>query len=253
MNPLSMRLSQLETHLQKLVEGSTARLFSDPKASSDLASQLAGAMRDGVLPGVDGELVAPNLYTIQVHPDLASEIEGDAILLEHIRGSIRELCREAGLVLDGPLVIRIEAQEASKPGEFQVLAENSQEDLPSTVSHEVKLAEALEAIPENAFLIVNGTQVYQLNKAVVNIGRREDNHLVIDDKRVSRLHAQLRASGGRYLVFDLDSTGGTWVNGERIRQQALKPGDVISLSGLPLVFGQDVGGPGETQDYVLTE
>jgi pSer/pThr/pTyr-binding forkhead associated (FHA) protein len=66
-----------------------------------------------------------------------------------------------------------------------------------------------------------------------------DNQLVIDDPRVSRSHAQLRAIKGRYILFDLNSTGGTFVNGQRTNQSILYPGDVISLSGVPLIFGQD--------------
>jgi pSer/pThr/pTyr-binding forkhead associated (FHA) protein len=66
-----------------------------------------------------------------------------------------------------------------------------------------------------------------------------DNTLVIDDPRISRNHAQLRAIKGRYIIFDLNSTGGTFVNGQRTSQSVLYPGDVISLAGVPLVFGQD--------------
>jgi pSer/pThr/pTyr-binding forkhead associated (FHA) protein len=66
-----------------------------------------------------------------------------------------------------------------------------------------------------------------------------DNQLVIDDPRISRNHAQLRAIKGRYVIFDLNSTGGTFVNGQRTSQSVMYPGDVISLAGVPLVFGQD--------------
>jgi pSer/pThr/pTyr-binding forkhead associated (FHA) protein len=90
-----------------------------------------------------------------------------------------------------------------------------------------------------------------LNGGVVNIGRRPDNHLVIDDARISRLHAQLRLVRGRYMLFDLESTGGTFINGERIRQHTLRPGDVISLAGVPLVYGQDDDSAGsDTQQLV---
>jgi pSer/pThr/pTyr-binding forkhead associated (FHA) protein len=50
------------------------------------------------------------------------------------------------------------------------------------------------------------------------------------------------------VVFDLDSSGGTLVNGRRVLQQALQPGDVVSLAGVPLVFGQDDPGLIDTQD-----
>lgn len=93
--------------------------------------------------------------------------------------------------------------------------------------------------PENAFLIVDGVKVIPLALPVVNIGRRLDNELVIDDPRVSRIHAQLRAIKGHYVVFDLNSTGGTFVNGQRTTQCVLYPGDVVSLAGVPLLFGQN--------------
>ena len=94
-------------------------------------------------------------------------------------------------------------------------------------------------LPENAFLIVEGVKVFPLALPVINIGRRLDNQLIIDDPRVSRNHAQLRTIKGRYVVFDLNSTGGTFVNGQRTSQSVLYPGDVISLAGVALIFGQD--------------
>jgi pSer/pThr/pTyr-binding forkhead associated (FHA) protein len=74
---------------------------------------------------------------------------------------------------------------------------------------------------------------------VVNIGRRPDNNLVIDDPSVSRVHAQLRAIRGQMVLFDLESTGGTYVNGQRVASSILYPGDVISLAHTQLVYGQD--------------
>ena len=97
-----------------------------------------------------------------------------------------------------------------------------------------------DAIPENAFLIIEGLRVHPLREAVVNIGRRLENHVVIDDPRISRQHAQLRAIKGHFVLFDLNSTGGTFVNGQRANQTVLYPEDVISLAGVILVFGQDI-------------
>jgi len=95
-----------------------------------------------------------------------------------------------------------------------------------------------EEMPINAFLIVNGSDVFQLNKMIITIGRMEDNDLVIQEVRISRYHAQLRAAKGQYTLVDLKSTGGTSVNGEKINQVVLYPGDVISLAGIPVIYGQ---------------
>lgn len=101
-----------------------------------------------------------------------------------------------------------------------------------------KSDEYIATVPEEAFVILDGIRVIPLTQPVINIGRRVENTLVIDDPRVSRTHAQLRAINGRYIIFDLNSTGGTMINGERITQSILYPGDVISLAGAELIYGQ---------------
>jgi pSer/pThr/pTyr-binding forkhead associated (FHA) protein len=103
-----------------------------------------------------------------------------------------------------------------------------------------KTPETEEAIPENAFLIIEGLKVHPLREPIINIGRRLGNHVIIDDPRISRQHAQLRAIHGHFVLFDLNSTGGTFVNGQRTKQSVLYPNDVISLAGVTLVFGQDL-------------
>lgn len=110
--------------------------------------------------------------------------------------------------------------------------ENIPEDL------QAKPDDDVATVPEDAFVIVDGIRVIPLTQPIVNIGRRVENTLVIDDPRVSRTHAQLRAINGRYIIFDLNSTGGTFINGERVTQSILYPGDVISLAGADLIYGQ---------------
>jgi pSer/pThr/pTyr-binding forkhead associated (FHA) protein len=122
--------------------------------------------------------------------------------------------------------------------------------LVETVEHEVTTDGEPVNIPPNTFLIVNGSRIFPLDQTVVNIGRRSTNDLVVDDHRVSRDHAQLRAVRGKYILFDLSSTGGTFVNGQRVNQKTLNPLDVISLAGVALVYGQemiDAQGLGQTE------
>ena len=113
---------------------------------------------------------------------------------------------------------------------------NSQDDVRDL---QAKPGDDVGTIPEDAFVIIDGIRVIPLNLAIVNIGRRIENTLVVDDPRVSSTHAQLRSINGRYIIFDLNSTGGTFVNGKKVNQSVLYPGDVISLAGVPLIYGQD--------------
>ena len=109
--------------------------------------------------------------------------------------------------------------------------------------YDVGVDEEIDSIPPNAFVVIEGGKIYPLVQAVINIGRALDNHLVIDDPRVSRSHAQLRAVDGHFVLFDLNSTRGTFVNGKRITQAILYSDDTISLGGVTLTFNQQDPAP----------
>ncbi len=66
--------------------------------------------------------------------------------------------------------------------------------------------------------------------AVKTIGRAAGADLILDAALVSRLHCRLEAVDDQVLVIDLESTNGTFVNDERVRQQAtLKSGDTLRV------------------------
>jgi pSer/pThr/pTyr-binding forkhead associated (FHA) protein len=69
------------------------------------------------------------------------------------------------------------------------------------------------------------------------LGRSRDADVVLDDPNVSRHHAEVRPSGGSWIVRDLGSTNGIKVNGRRVQgPQSLKPGDLIELGTSRVTF-----------------
>jgi pSer/pThr/pTyr-binding forkhead associated (FHA) protein len=102
----------------------------------------------------------------------------------------------------------------------------------------------------SAFLIVEGKRAISLERSITTIGRRPDNHIVINDQHVSRYHAQIRKIKESYVLMDLESTVGTSINGRKIKQAFLKDGDVISIGGSPLLFG--IGTPKTPLEYPTT-
>ncbi len=97
---------------------------------------------------------------------------------------------------------------------------------------------------------------WPLAAAVTTIGRAEDNDIVVDDRWVSRYHAQVRREEGRYEVVDLDSKNGTLVNGRRIAAPAaLSDGDQLQVTPLVKLTFVDYGStaplPGEARPSAL--
>src|SRR5262252_6677534 len=82
---------------------------------------------------------------------------------------------------------------------------------------------------------------------IVTIGRLLDNRVVLDHPSVSSHHACVFADGDQYIVEDLQSTNGTFVNGRRISRRTLRNGDVMKIGRHTIVFDQlATAQPGKT-------
>src|SRR5690242_5484774 len=72
---------------------------------------------------------------------------------------------------------------------------------------------------------------------IVNVGRADYNDVVVPDPSVSTSHAKLQRREGVWVLVDLDSTNGTFVDGERVKGDApLAPGAMVRLGDVQLVF-----------------
>lgn len=82
----------------------------------------------------------------------------------------------------------------------------------------------------------------------LNIGRDSSNEITINDAEISRHHARLTFQGGKYVLEDLGSTNGTFVNGQRLAgPRVLKAGEVVSFGEqIVLVFEVSTNDPGAT-------
>ncbi|MBN2034903.1 MAG: FHA domain-containing protein [Deltaproteobacteria bacterium] len=77
---------------------------------------------------------------------------------------------------------------------------------------------------------------FSLSKGSLTIGRREDNVIVLGDPQVSAYHARIDRKALEYILTDLQSTNGTFVNNLRIFSHRLRHGDRISISRYALLF-----------------
>jgi hypothetical protein len=115
------------------------------------------------------------------------------------------------------------------------------EDEPAAAS-ETALISAREAraadLARDEFAIAWAGGRHVLDRRAVVLGRSRECDVVLDDRSVSRRHAELVRHGDAFLLRDLDSTNGSAVNGKRIRESAVQPGDDITLGTVALTLEQ---------------
>jgi hypothetical protein len=239
------RLSRLEAQMEALVEGTFARLFAGRLHPRDIGLQLARALEDSAAAGRPAVR-----YAVRLNPADAQALLGEQPrLAEILAQDLVTAAREAKFTLPDVPDVLILPDPLLKPRSVTVTAESA--SLTDTAAAAplptAPVAEAPAAAPR-AFLILEGERTVPLTQAIIGLGRRLDNHIILDDPRVSRAHAQLRLRFSRYVLYDLGSTGGTFVNGQRVQECVLRPGDVISLAGVPVIYGEDEAGPSADPD-----
>ncbi|MBN2713973.1 MAG: FHA domain-containing protein [Planctomycetes bacterium] len=90
-----------------------------------------------------------------------------------------------------------------------------------------------------------------LDSQVYVIGRQEGCEIRIDNLGISRAHARLLIDGDGYCVEDMNSSNGTYVNGEQVKRYHLNDSDEIAIGKYLLVYragGKPVSGPKITSD-----
>lgn len=252
---LTSALSRLEKRLQKLVEDRLDGIFTTTDLQKILSHELLLALQREARPTSDGRMLAPDTFTIYLPSDTAQRLAAYHNRLDELGSvlteTIEDFSRQGGYsfasklsihFLTDPVTASPQSPKATILATF-ALHESTQT---ATLGIAANLlgntgSEPPEQQTSRAFLIVNGVEIFPLpgrqSSGVINIGRLSGNQLVLEDGRVSRTHAQLRIMQGRYMLFDLASTHGTFVNGLRVNQHELKAGDVISFGGFPVVFG----------------
>ena len=122
--------------------------------------------------------------------------------------------------------------------------------------HGVSAAPRPSGAPLASFLVRGGAlkgQRLRVKTPVVNIGRADYNDLVLPDESVSTTHAKLQRREGVWILVDLDSTNGTFIDGDQIKGEApLAPGATVRFGDVSLVFeptddGADVAKGGGTR------
>jgi FhaA, N-terminal domain/FHA domain len=251
-------LRNLEAKLGGLVEGAFGRAFRTSVQPVELAHKLAKEMEDNQMASVS-RVYVPNHYRIflsaqdreqfaSYEPALRKELSD--YLLEHARQEQFALSTRPQVEFhtDERLDLGefgIQAQLLAPPEEEQPAGEEAHAPSSGDFGHTMvyspsRDARKVEPVDDRRqALLVGGGRRNVLSGSRVVIGRSREADIVLQDPNVSRRHAELRREDGGWQIVDLGSTNGIKVNGRRVDNQPLRPGDQITIGVTDLTFELD--------------
>lgn len=215
-----MGLQQFERRLERLVEGVFAKAFRSGLQPVEVGRRLTREMDLHRTVGVRG-VIAPNWFEIALAPADHQRFEPFADTLVRDLGEMaRQHARDERYLFLGPVEITLEVDTSLTPGMF-------------LLSGEVR--EGRGGGPVGSLLLPDGNRL-PIGDDPLTIGRMPDCDVVLEDRNVSRRHAEVRRVPGGFAVVDLDSTNGTKVNGAGVKERRLEDGDEIVVGASVLRF-----------------
>jgi len=234
------RFSKVESAARRLIEGFFDRISGERLEGGAIATHLARTFEKLV---DEGKAQHTNYYEVHLNPaDMDHILDTEPDLSVRLSKWLPELATEVGVLLTVPPKVSLVPDEIIREGRLLIRSEidPTREDNKTRARSRKAVEDQMRdmARSRNAWLIIDGKQHIDLDQLTMHIGRRPDNEIVIESSTVSRVHAQIRWRFNQFSLFDMGSRAGIIVNGERVDECGLQPGDVIQLAEVSLVYGE---------------
>lgn len=253
-------VSRFESTMRGLVEGAFGRLIRTSLQRNEFGPQVERAMENHLRGSPSGR-EAPTLYEIYLSDKDYGIYGQDAKLAQELSTQLIMMARERGYWLDRNPVIRFHEdpnvitgqmrvvpyildQEASPSGvgigdETRSIGPGEVQKLNEEIAREQANNQASVSLPPAWLTLFRPTrgQPMRLLHSPIHIGRHLSNEIIVNDRRVSRHHAEIRYERGQFVLYDLSSTNGVKINGVATRQPVpLRNNDLITVGSHEFVF-----------------
>jgi Protein of unknown function (DUF3662)/FHA domain len=246
-------LRSLEEKIEGLVEGAFSRAFKTHVQPVELARKLAKEMEEHKTVSVS-RVYVPNHFVVFLSPGDREQFQSyEVALKKELSDYLLERARGEGLALVTRPQIEFRTDERLSLGEFGIQAQllgkpdGDDEPRPADYGHTMVYTPDRATPPPQSmmgprrgrgYVTIDGKKTLLAGERMT-IGRSRDCEIVIDDPNVSRRHAEIRKTIEGWMVVDLGSTNGVKVNGRRVQEEVLRPGDTITLGLVELGFDEE--------------
>lgn len=211
----------LERRLERLVDGLAARLFRGRIHPVELGTLLVREA-DAAVTEIPGGWAVPNVFAVTMGGEPVDREVLDEVETE-LAAFVEEAALDRGWRLDGPARVVVAIDPSRRPAEVTVDLDVSPGEMPVWVL--LRPMDGSEPIPVSH------------NRSLIGRSSACDIHLPIEE--VSRTHAVIWREAGSAWIGDLESSNGTFLNGERIDgPAAIVSGDLIAFGKAEFVIGR---------------
>jgi len=208
-----------------------------PSTKSGVLNILSNDIFEQISTHIQKKKKPPFGINIYLKTDLKNELSRREISQwqNFLRRIITEEMRKSQIFSDQPVQTHVDFIDGLKE-DYRLKITTSSSNLRKTANIKIHNIDESKQTIIPGYLITPDKIIFKIKKTIINIGRSKINDLVLENLRVSRVHAQIRQIKGKHVIFDLDSTHGIKVNNERTTQKSLSHGDVIEIADIALIY-----------------
>lgn len=222
-------IDQFEKRIDRAMNGAFAKTFRSSVEPIELVSKLRTEADNKAAIRGAGHTLIPNAYTITLSPsDYDRFASWEQELLRDLANCLYSHAKAQGYSLVGQIRVQLQRTTHLDKGVFHIISSHQEGKVAPVASGAAQTGTPTLTIDGKTYPIADGVTI---------LGRGGDADIAIEDTGMSRHHAKITKQGSTYILQDLGSTNGTFVDGDRITSVELVDGAAITLGRTQATFG----------------
>lgn len=249
--------SQFESAVRRVMQGTVQSIFPSSIQEQEVLDALRQEMSDN-LTIENGRQIAPHRLVAHLNPRDFDTLRAKAPALdERLALDLKRIANDQGYLLKGALRVIFDRDPRVGTGRVVCEALNDAARVAQPVATaaggdttQTMDVDAIAAAPAPApdaqtqippawltLLQPSRGQPMRLDRQTIRIGRHNTNDIIVNERRVSRFHAEIKYEHGQFMLYDLKSVNGVQVNGARVTHPVpLQDRDMIHVCGYEFIF-----------------
>ncbi len=236
--------SFLQRHIESLFHGDFSGELNPAKMRKALEHEITERRKH-----THNGYIVPNIYEIHFGTEDYQRLSS-ARFMEDMTVFVEKVIIQSDSFMDGALSLRLNEESSIQKGNFSIVSyyeDGKPQIVANTDSNTLVLSRSDFTLPLNlppirrlaSLRVIRGIDAksyLEIGERKVYLGRRDQNDLILTDLNVSRLHASIEYERHRHIIRDAGSLNGLFINGEKMSDACLLPGDEIGLGNTLLRY-----------------